>query len=129
MAECVHVCVCLIALATRRKGRVWALSYCRNSTQTQGDLLCSPKAYNKPSLPPIKSMLLAMHGDESIMPMVGNSHVLLPVLMSRPYMWESREPKNSVSSFIDMAGEDHILSPAVNSHAFSPVLQSKQCTF
>ena len=44
-------------------------------------------------------------------------------------MWESREPKNSVSSFIDMAGEDHTLSPVMNSHAFTPVLQSKQYTF
>ncbi len=63
------------------------------------------------------------------MPMVGNSHVFLPVLISMPYMWESIEPKNSVSSFIDIAGEDHILSPDMNSQAFSPVLQSKQYTF
>ncbi len=60
------------------------ISYCYGNAHIQCDLLCSPKAYNKPSLPPIKSMLLAMHGDESIMSMVGNSHVLLPVLISRP---------------------------------------------
>lgn len=105
------------------------VSCCYGDSHIPGDFLCSPKAYTKPSLPPINSMLLAMHGDESIMSMVGNSHVLLPFLMSRPYMWESREPKNSVSSFIDMAGEDHILSPVMNSHAFSPVLQSIQYTF
>ena len=121
--------MCVNAKSIREKGDFGIYLPLLNNTHIQGELLCSPKAYNKPSLPPIKSVSFAMHGDESIMSMVGNSHVLLPVLISRPYMWESREPKKSVSSFIDMAGEDHILSPAMNSHAFSPLLQSKQYTF
>jgi len=34
-----------------------------------------PNTYNMPSLPPIKSMLSAIHGEESIIFIVGNFHV------------------------------------------------------
>jgi hypothetical protein len=47
-------------------------------------IFCIPKAYSIPSRPPIKSILLAIQGEESIMLMVGNFHVWMPVLISTP---------------------------------------------
>jgi hypothetical protein len=46
--------------------------------------LGGPKVYIKPSLSPIKSILLAMLGEESIMFIVGNFHVCVPVTISIP---------------------------------------------
>jgi hypothetical protein len=43
-----------------------------------------PNTYNIPSLPPKKSILQAMHGEESIIFIVGNFHVWLPELISSP---------------------------------------------
>lgn len=46
------------------------------------EIFCIPKAYSNPSRPPIKSISLAIHGEESTMFMVGNFHVWIPVIIS-----------------------------------------------
>jgi hypothetical protein len=49
--------------------------------------------------------------------------------MSSPYICESSEAKNNISSFGVITGEDQILSRDSKSHIFDPLLQQMQYTF